>query len=243
MDSATDDDGTQEQIQKRLGPLIRCQHMSHYWLLLSTSSEDADTMPLALLQPQLKKLLMLRVAVPSATAVVLQSEVPGAPISWALGQRSHVPISRVVLRWELDVSILREAAQRCAAQQETQSLTSPGVTPPLGGMAFEIKVDCEVAESSSAVTIRVAAGARDLPSDATYSFNYVLSTPPDIVHPAKSSPLTGGENWGILDFFYVGPMEGGWDEAMWVSKGLPAAGSLVLRLSVCQVGHLEHAPR
>ena len=247
MDNASDDKGTQ-QIQERLGPLIRCQHLSHYWLLLSAHSESAESMPLAKLQPQLKKLLMLRIAVPKATAVVLQSEVPGAPSSWALGQRSIVPVSKVVLRWELDVSTLRDAAQRCAVEQKRQYLTSPGVTPPLGGLAFVISVGCEpeVAESSSAVTIRVEAAPRDVPPDATYSFNFVLSTAgvtPPIVRSAKSMPLTSGECYGWPDFFSVGPMEGRWDEAAWAAKGLPADGSLVLRLSVCKVGHMENAIR
>lgn len=58
------------------------------------------------------------------------------PASWLLGQRKKAPVSTVELSWELDVGKLKEAVQVCAAQQEKQYLNSPGVTPPLRGMAF-----------------------------------------------------------------------------------------------------------
>jgi hypothetical protein len=121
---------TKEQIQECLGPLIRCQHLSHYWLHLSASSRSAASMPLGQLQPQVKQLLTLRIAVPSATPAELHNMVPDASSSWALGQRSTIPVSRVELEWELDISTLREAAKRSAAEQEEQCMASPSVTPP-----------------------------------------------------------------------------------------------------------------
>ena len=61
---------TNQQVWERLGPLIRCQHLSHYWLLLSVLSESADSMPLAKMQPQLKQLRQLKGSCNSSRAEV-----------------------------------------------------------------------------------------------------------------------------------------------------------------------------
>lgn len=130
MNSASGGDDTEEQIQERLGPLVRCQHLSQYWLLMSAYSKDAESMPLAKLLQQLKALLMLRMSVPSATADVLHSEVSKAPPSWALDQRSIVPGSTVHLTWELDINQLRQAAKRSTAGQGIPGV--PWLDTPLG---------------------------------------------------------------------------------------------------------------
>jgi hypothetical protein len=177
-----DDDGfegySREHIQKRLGPLLRCQHLSQYWLLLSAMSYGSYSMPLFQLERELKQLLTLRTLKPSATSAEMKVVVEYAPPSWFLGQRSISPVSTVQLTWELDVSTLRETAQRCAAEQEGRQLDSPGVTPPLGGMAFELTIVCEpAADRSSAASIGLYAGPRGLPPDASYSFFFEVCAP------------------------------------------------------------------
>lgn len=42
----------------------------------------------------------------------------------------------------------------------------------------------------------------------------------------------GGVGRGWRDFFDVGPMPGGFDEAAWAAKGLPTSGQIVLKLTV-----------
>lgn len=60
--------------------------------------------------------------------------------------------------------------------------------------------------------------------------------------PAATAGTTGASNsaapgwarnsWGIRDFFELGPMAGGWDEAAWLAKGLPASGDVTFTLHV-----------
>jgi hypothetical protein len=236
MDSVSDDG---EQIQERLGPLIRCQHLSHFWQLLSVVSEDADEMPLGQLQPQLKQMLMLRTLKASTTSTELKGVLKeDVPPSWLLGKRSITPVRTVQLTWELDVSTLREKAQRSAAKQKSVYLTSPDATAPIGGMAFEVQIICRPVAGSNAVRIDLNAAPRHIPGDATFSFEFELSAGPEGPHDAKTPPLTGKMNYGFHDFFFVGDMAGGWDEVAWASQALPASGPLLVKLSVSKVGHM-----
>lgn len=118
---------------------------------------------------------------------------------------------------------------------------SPGSTPPLGGIASELCVECEhEAEDTSAVSINLFAFPRNLPSGARCSFRFLVSTRPAMERRYTSPPLAAGEQSVFDDFFGVGPMEGGWDEAAWASKGLPTAGCLAVKLSVVKVGHMTN---
>jgi hypothetical protein len=242
----TSDAASDQQIQERLGPLIRCQHLSQFWLLLSVVSDDAGQMPLAQLQPQLKRLLTLRSATVTvaATAAELKDELGEIPPSWLLGERSITPVRTVELTWDLEVSKVREAAQRSAAQQQRGILTSPGVTPPLGGLAFELMVNCEPVESSTAVDLGFFVKPWGAPSDASYSFSFKLTAPDLDWHNNTSGICQHDGNsvsWGFGDFFALGPLAGGWDEVAWAARGLPASGSLVLKLSMLKVGHVAGA--
>ena len=39
----------------------------------------------------------------------------------------------------------------------------------------------------------------------------------------------------LEDFFSLGAMSGGWDDAAWAAKGLPASGELVFTLTITSV--------
>lgn len=241
-----DDDGfegySREHIQKRLGPLLRCQHLSQYWLLLSAMSYGSYSMPLFQLERELKQLLTLRTLNPSATSAEMKGVVEYAPPSWFLGERSISSVSTVQLTWELDVSTLRETAQRSAAEQEQWTLSSPSTTAPLGGIAFGIMAICEPQDSNK-VVIGLFAAACGVPADATVSFVCKLSAPPAGPFWAKATPQPGLHTYGFVDYFDVGPMAGGWDEVAWASKGLPASGPLVIKLSVSKAGHMANTVR
>jgi hypothetical protein len=234
---------TKQHIQERLGPLIRCQHLSQFWLLLSVMSDDAGLMPLAQLRPQLKRLLTLRSATVTVAATVAEfkDELGDIPPSWFLGYRSITPVSAVELTWELEVSKLREAAQRSAAQQQRGTLTSPGMTPPLGGLAFELMAQFDPAENGTAVELGFFVKPRGVPSDASYAFSFKLSAP-DLDWDNYTSGVCQHDgnsvSWGFGDFFALGPLAGGWDEVAWAGRGLPASGSLVLKLTMIKVGHV-----
>lgn len=234
------DAASKQRIRERLGPLIRCQHLSLYWLMLSAFSEDAGSMPLAQLQPQLKPLVMLRNANPRVTASELKELLKYPPSSWLLAPRSRHPVSAVQLTWELDVSKLREAAQRSAAQQEECRLTSPGITPPLGGVVFGMVVVCkpEQVDSTPAVKVGLDAVALGLPHDASCCVTMKMSVAGVIPYPFDTQMLNSGDRLGWDDLLDLGPMAGGWDEVGWASKGLPTSGPVVLKLSVTGVGHM-----
>jgi hypothetical protein len=241
-----EDAAAKQRVQERLGPLIRCQHLSHYWLLLAAISEDADSMPVAQLRPQLKQLLLMRSAKSSIPAAVLKSQLVDMPPSWLLGKRTIIPLKEVQLAWELNVGELRDTAMRCAAEREAQLLTCPGITPPLGGCDFKLVVICRPAENSSAasINIHVAPAGGRIPSDAWCSFSFALSAPH--VRPFnKTIPhvLRKKAYFGCTDFFEVGHMAGGWDEAAWASKGLPATGTLPVKLTVSKLGHVANTAR
>jgi hypothetical protein len=237
---------TKQHIQERLGPLIRCQYISQYWLLLSVLSDDAGSMPLAQLRPQLKQLLTVRSAKVGAADAEVHAEIEDAPPSWILCRRSTASVSTVQLTWELDIGALREVAQHCAAAQKKSVLTSPGVTAPLGGMAFEMQIACEPEEGSSAVKIGVFAGPRGIPSDGSWTFTYSLEVPGILPGNNETSDIchtADGGGWGFYYFFDIGFMEAGWDEVAWAAQGLPASGPLVLKLSVSKVGHMADTGR
>ena len=48
--------------------------------------------------------------------------------------------------------------------------------------------------------------------------------------------LFSESGWGFVDLFGLGHMSGGFDEAAWGAKGLPASGSIKLRLTLEDVG-------
>lgn len=161
---------TMKLIQQRLGPLVRPQHLSYKWMWLSVVRDRTKSMPLAKLQPQLEKLMMLR---RGATAAEVQGALQGMahPPSWLLGQRASAPVSTVKLTFEVSIRALRRTAKLCAAQQIPHSLCSPDVTPPLGGMAFELKVECRpVGEGFCSIGLFVT--PRDLPAGARRDFKY-----------------------------------------------------------------------
>jgi hypothetical protein len=88
-------------------------------------------------------------------------------------------------------------------------------------------------------TIRLAARAKNLPSGTVCRCAYSLEcvgvnavVPCGCNAPVDFSGTTGR---GLDDFFMVGRMCGGFDEAAWAAKGLPTSGSLLsqrLRLTV-----------
>jgi hypothetical protein len=234
-------------IQQRLGPLIRLQHLSHFWLLQSVVSYDADYISLGHLWPQARQLLLLRSARASLTPADIQGALGRVPSAWLLGERAYTPVSEVELLWPLDVSALQRVLQHSVAQQDSSkgcSWTSPGVTPPLGGMAFGLKIVCrrvEGSSSSSSTVIDLYAGPCGVPADAWCSFTFELSAATamgPLARCATTPVMPGTWGWGWEDFFGTGPMVGGWDAAVWASKGLPTTGSLVLKLKATHVGHM-----
>lgn len=126
----------------QLSLLIRCPHMSVYWLPASVLRDNAPGVLLHKLRPHVQRMLLMRIAEPQfrPTASKLARLLPGAPESWSLGTRQHKLIESVPVTWQLSVSELRDAVNRSAETKRDYRLEAPAnaKTPPLGGLAWSL---------------------------------------------------------------------------------------------------------
>jgi len=237
VDNITDPQQKQTAAQK-LAPLIRCPHVSPFWLSASVSSDDAPMLLLNQLSKQVSKLMMVQNAQPGRPVKDPHRLVPaGAPASWALGKRASKRPSIVQLTWKLEVSKLRQAAQDSARQQREVVLDSPTVSPPLGGIEWGIQVVAIWNADKKGSKIGIFADPQNVPAGMCLQYAFSLVAPG--LSGSGDTPLLGPSvmSWGARDVFDLGPMSSGWDEAALASKGLPATGQLGLILTVTSVGH------
>jgi hypothetical protein len=229
----------QQHASQVLASVIRCQHLSLFWLT-STVVSTQPTLPLSVLRPQLGQLLLLRSA--QAGVVVGQSHLQellgGAPASWALKPRASRPVTSVSVTWDVHMDRLLEAAQHCIAENATQilnSLESFTCTPPLGGMTFALTVQCTPHDAGCKVGIFArCANLHAYPMKPSFRFQLVSGGQSRY---ALCPAGQGGLGWP--DFFKLGTMAGGWDEAALATAGLPSSGHLPISLTVSEVGHVD----
>lgn len=237
------------QAQQRLAPLIRCQHLSGLWLTAAALSDDAPKLLLGDLQPQLKKLTLAKQTEPGfeLTPGIIAEEVPDAPASWSLQPRVRQQLSDgVQLLWDIEVSAIKETVQRSASQHKRVDLYSPTASPPLGGIRWKMLLDADWKAltglpGSSGVRIDLSAMPKGLPGDVFCKCSYQLGWNAGAL--SKSQPVDHIRVEGCTgpmcsDFFGVGVMSGGWDEAAWAAAGLPD-GQLTLQLKVLALGHCK----
>jgi hypothetical protein len=193
-------------------------------------------MALGSLRPQLSILLMLRCAKAALTSQPkdLLKLVPDAPASWALGRRQTKAVSSVSMTWNLPVDKLQDAARRCTAEKDRIAIDSHDRTAPLGGIAFALSA--EFTPHDAGCEVGLFAYAANLPEDGYYSFYYQIESA-GTVNKGWSPVMPTYIGFGLQDFFSLGAMAGGWDEAAWAAKGLPASGLLQVQLTVTKVGH------
>lgn len=130
---------------RKLAPLIRCPHLSVFWLSMSVMSEKAHRMLLFSQRAHVQRLLLLRLAEqkqPAGKPEDLQQLLQGAPESWWLKQRVHKPVQQVELTWELDVERLKTSAILSATEDRAVTLDTGAITPPFRGIAWTIYANC-----------------------------------------------------------------------------------------------------
>jgi hypothetical protein len=225
----------------KLTRLVRCPHLSQFWLSASVLSDNADKLLLRGLQPQLKRLLLLKLnhitdTVLPVTAAEIEEYIPAAPASWLLPLRDIQPVISGKLDWEVDVAAIRQAAEKSASQKRTISQESPS-SCLLGGVQWGMKLRSSWDASKQGSKLRLSVCARNLPSGTVCRSTYSLEcVGVDAVRPCSChapAVFSGTNGQGRTDFFRLGRTCGGFDEAAWAAKGLPASGSLLLRLTVC----------
>jgi hypothetical protein len=220
--------------QQPLARVVRAQHLSQFWLSALALSPRAPTSLLGSYGAQLRQLLMLKAGVGTVQGPALQQVIPGAPDSWAAGQRSIRAAPAGELAWEVDISKISDAVQHSAQLQQQVVLDSPATTPPVGGLLFGIQVAVNWLPDAQVNEIHVYATPRNTPGGTYFRFKFEL-TRAGKAYPSIWTPVLGGgqsSGWHL-----TGPMTGGWDAAAWAQAGLPSAGALVLKLKVTNVAH------
>jgi hypothetical protein len=234
----------------KLAPLVRCPHLSQLWLSASVLSDDADKLLLQGLQPQLKRLLLLKPAC-STEAGWRVADIPGVPDSWALPVRQMQPASSTSVLWELNVAAIRHAALISASQQKQFVLRSTS-TSLLGGVRWGMQLRCRWDASKEGTTIGLFACAESLPAGSFCRCTFTLSCaaansehPGTITHAIartiaqcylQGPPGSCCRGW--MDFFWLGVMrvdEAAWCN-IWAAKGLPTSGNIKLKLTVKDMG-------
>jgi hypothetical protein len=228
----------QDLAKQRLAPLIRCPHLSRYWLSGTVNSLDADAMLLAELRPQIRQLLLLRDAkadyMVTDTSLLEGNPLAGAPPSWVLEQRVVKPVGSVELVWQLEVCKLRDTARLAAAGKHAIEVHSTRASPPLGGIDFVLSTICHGYTGDTRIGMYCT--PHNLWTDMTCVYDLEI----EVVgfHKFKTScRQPDRDGYGGGNIFDVGSMAGGWDEVAWAGKGLPTSGQLTIKLTVSKVSH------
>ena len=249
--------GSRQQAVDRLAPLVRCPRLSQFWLSASVLSDDADKLLLRGLQPQLKRLMLLQAGGSTAGASVEQGvvpgvpaswledipgvpaswleDIPGVPASWRLPVRRIQPVSSTSVQWDLDVADIRQAVQDSISKQQKVNLWSPKGCL-LGGVLLGINLSCKWDASKQGSTINVYTHGKSLPAGSCFRCTCSVGCAAVAAGRASTGYLGHAQVWGWRDYFRLGPMSGGFDEAAWAAKGLPKSGSITLQLTVNDAG-------
>ena len=216
---------------QQLAQLLRCPHLSHFWLTAAKNSTD-DQFVLKPAQQQAGFLLAFLQVQPRGRfdSQRYNKLMPDAPASWALGPRQILPAPRsVTVSWQLPVSELKEACIRAATEQDRVYVTSPSASAPLFGVAFTMYVSCVGSSQGTQAALRVQ--PQGVPASIFCGFALTLAAG-GIRRSTQHATTRGTGSWGWPNFFKLGHMAGGWDELAWASKGLPTAGELTITATV-----------
>jgi hypothetical protein len=221
-------DEQQQAARQQLALLVRCPHLSPFWLSAAARSEESQLL-LAPMRDQLLELLQCLQVTPDLKAALLAFKrwVPDQPASWLLGKRQLKAQRPAVVTWQLAVSDLKQYCEAAASSKGLSSHVSPDVTPPVQGCAYALQLQAQHVEAGVKVGMFALPQTRAkvfVKCSPTFSAGGVSKSFSNLV-------LTSGISLGLPDFF-IGPMAGGWDEAAWSAKGWPTDGNIVMKLSV-----------
>lgn len=228
--NAITDSRLQVTAKSQLAARVRCPHLSMFWLSALALSPDAPRLLLSAHQDQFKQLLMLRHGGLASDCMqqAFNTYLPRVPLSWSLPARASSQVSSVQLVWKLDVAAVASAGRESACKKKCIVLDSPHVTPPLGGLVFGLALHAGWKAEQRGSHIGVFAAAMNAPAGTFHRYQLTLSVMGDEISSNKSRMLSHRLNWGQVDIFKLGAMAQGWDEAVWVSKGLPTSGEVVV---------------
>ena len=235
MDSQRGDE-QQQAARQQLAPLVRCPYLSPFWLTAAARCTESELL-LAPMRDQLLQLLQLLQVVPDFgnDAAVrfwffqkFEWWAPNPPDSWLLGKRQPKAQLPCAVTWLLPVSELKQLCETAAASKSSARCVSPGVTPPLRGCAYSINLVAQFERGGVKVGVSALlhnSGKLLAKCSATFMGGAVIKS-------FKNQLIAGNNSLGFGDFFEIGPMAGGWDEAAWSAKGLPTQGNILFQVSV-----------
>jgi hypothetical protein len=212
--------------------------------MASALTDDADKLLLSRLQPQLKRLLLAgqdsKLLSPSrstgAGPETFNKRSPAVPASWMLPVRYIQLVSSTKVQWGVDVAAIRQAAKDSASRQE-KTILGPTTSGVLGGVRWGMQLQFRWDAGKKGSTVALLAHAESLPAGSFCPCTYSLACVAPAVSPfGRTSLFEAGGTRGITEFFKLGAMPGSFDEVAWVAKGLPSQGSIVLMLTVANVG-------
>jgi hypothetical protein len=146
-----------------LAQLIRCQHLSTYWLSAVHVAREPDRLLFCSLKQELGLLLGMRLAdrqyIPTPTDI--RSQLQGAPASWGLPERDLRSLNRVTLSAFFSISRIQARVQLCA-DRKTEQCSIRLKTPPLGGVSFVLMQFCNWSTDANGVTVGLSVGRENL---------------------------------------------------------------------------------
>jgi hypothetical protein len=230
----------------RLGPLIRCQHLSLSWLSAAATANAASTPDAQghfryVLANQTRPVQdLLKMKVLDRSLDVFRDGVKKVkewPDSWFLGPRMYTLQDSVQLAWQVNVSSIRDAAITTFQTKSSQRIRSP-VTVPMRGFTWRFWIVCSYNAAPAGVQLGIFLHPINSGlvaySQSVYKCSWLITAsagPVRVWESAINAPVLSAPNgYGRANAFRVGTMAGGWDAAAWAAAGLPASGALSFNL-------------
>lgn len=238
--------GLQDETAKKLAAHVRVPALSEFQLAVHALTSDTSSHNLLREYQQSARQIMLLlrcIKTPVFGKMLWVLGIP-APRCWAYGHRTIIPMPQdgMKLVWKLPIAELKQACISCKDTRQTQSLLSPGTSPPISGTDWKIEVVCRWDSFSyhSGVVVGVYAAANLYPREVFYKYKCKVAAPQFGMQSLQSFGL---ERHGdrkvydktLCDFFGVGAMPDGWDEVAWRTKSLPVEGTVDIELSMLEV--------
>jgi hypothetical protein len=105
----------------------------------------------------------------------------------------------------------------------------------MGGLTFKAQLKATWDSTKQGAAIGLYVMPQKVPKGAFYSCSFKVDVHGGPQRSTTTPMLAGNTGFGWSDFFEVGTMAGGWDEAAWAAEGLPTSGELVITATITGV--------
>lgn len=222
--------------RKQLSACIMCPHLSGFWLTAAALArgEDRSKMLLGGWHSALKQLMLAKQVAPGSrlSASIIETEVPGAPPSWVLPRRTGKQAGgKVQLQWAVSVSLIKRLLQESSSERELH-LRSP-LSAPIGGVSWDMVLWTFWDLEARGARLGLYAAPKKIPTGMSCSFSFCLTCGDIATTTTAAVRIQGDAAHGWNDFFDLGCMRGGWDDAAWAAL----TGELTFTMDISSVGH------